>query len=271
VAKAFRPGCIMTGESGGKFWAALERYLPWLGTPGVLKAVVLLNALTFLLVTLDPAYAGMLALIPEKVLHGEVWRLVTYIFVPQTRSWFWIFFLLLFLWFLASALEEHWGALKLNVFYLVGMAGCTVAAFFFGGASSNTVLNLSLFFAFATVAPNYEMFLFLLVRVKVKYLAWVLAAIIGLQFALLPAGAKMALVASLANYLLFFGPPFLRQWHANRANAARLARFQGDGPETLHRCAQCGRTEASHPELDFRVSADGEEYCAEHLPPKAAP
>jgi len=256
----------MTGDGGEKVWSALGRHLPWLGTPGVLKAVVLLNALTFLLVTLDPAYAGMLALIPEKVLQGEVWRLVTYIFVPQTRSWFWIFFLLLFMWFLATALEEHWGALKLNVFYLVGMAGCTVAAFFFGGMSSNTFLNLSLFFAFATIAPNYEIFLFLLLRVKVKYIAWVLAGIMGLQFALLPLGAKMALVASLANYLLFFAPPFLRQWKNNRTNAERLAKFKGDAPETVHRCAQCGRTEASDPELDFRVAADGEEYCTEHLP-----
>ena len=254
--------------SGGGFWTQLERLAPWLGTPGVLKAVVLFNALTFVLVTLDPAYAGMLALIPEKVLQGEVWRLVTYIFVPQTRSWFWIFFLLLFMWFLATALEEHWGALKLNAFYLVGMAGCTVAAFFFGGLSSNTFLNLSLFFAFATIAPNYEIFLFLLVRVKVKYIAWVLAGLFALQFALLPLGAKMAMVASLANYLLFFGPAFLRQWHENRTNALRLAKFQGEAPETMHRCATCGRTEASDPELDFRVTADGEEYCAEHLPGK---
>lgn len=256
----------MTGDSVEKFWSALARHLPWLGTPGVLKAVVLLNALTFLLITLDPAYAGMLALIPENVQQGELWRLVTYIFVPQTRSWFWIFFLLLFMWFLATALEEHWGALKLNVFYLVGMAGCTVAAFFFGGASSNTFLNLSLFFAFATIAPNYEIFLFLLLRVKVKYIAWVLAGIIGLQFALLPLAAKMALVASLANYLLFFAPPFVRQWNANRTNAERLTKFKGDTLETVHRCAACGRTEVSDPALDFRVAADGEEYCVEHLP-----
>jgi len=251
-----------------KFWSFLEKHLPWLGTPGVLKAVVLLNALTFLLITIDPAYAGMLALFPDKVLEGEVWRLVTYIFVPQTRSMFWIFFLLLFMWFLATALEEHWGALKLNVFYLVGMIGCTVAAFFFGGMPSNTFLNLSLFFAFATIAPNYEIFLFLIVRVKVKYIAWILLGILALQFALLPLAAKMALLASLGNYLLFFGPAFVRDWNEKRGNAVRLAKFHGAEPESLHRCAQCGRTEVSDPELEFRVAADGEEYCTDHLPPK---
>jgi membrane associated rhomboid family serine protease len=256
----------MTDAPAGKWWDVLGRRLPWLGTPGVLKAVVLLNALTFLLVTIDPAYAGMLALIPEKVRQGELWRLVTYIFIPQTSSAFWVFFLLLFMWFLATALEEHWGALKLNVFYLVGMIGCTIAAFFFGGGSSNTFLNLSLFFAFATIAPNYEIFLFFILRARVKYIAWVLAGMLALQFALLPLPAKMAMAASLANYLLFFLPGFVRETATRRNDAARLRKFRSAEESTVHRCAQCGRTEASDPDLDFRVSADGEEYCTEHLP-----
>jgi membrane associated rhomboid family serine protease len=258
--------CAMTDAPAGKWWDVLGRRLPWLGTPGVLKAVVLLNALTFLLVTIDPAYAGMLALIPEKVRQGELWRLVTYIFIPQTSSAFWVFFLLLFMWFLATALEEHWGALKLNVFYLVGMIGCTIAAFFFGGGSSNTFLNLSLFFAFATLAPNYEIFLFFILRARVKYIAWVLAGMLALQFALLPLPAKMAMAASLANYLLFFLPGFVRETATRRNDAARLRKFRSAEESTVHRCAQCGRTEASDPDLDFRVSADGEEYCTEHLP-----
>jgi len=258
----------MTAPNADKFWGFLQRHAPWLGTPGAIKAVVLLNALTFLLITVEPAYAGMLALLPEKVLQGEVWRLVTYIFVPQTQSWFWIFFLLLFMWFLATALEERWGALKLNVFYLVGMTGCTVAAFFFGGMSSNTFLNLSLFFAFATVAPNYEIFLFLLLRVKVKYLAWILLGLLGMQFILLPLSAKMALVASLANYALFFGPPWLHEIRHRRLDADRLRRFQADATETMHRCKTCGRTEVSNPELDFRVAVNDEEYCSDHLPPR---
>lgn len=258
----------MTVAAAAKIWIFLERRMPWLGTPGVIKAVVLLNALTFLLVNVEPAYAGMLALIPEKILQGEVWRLVTYIFIPQTTSWFWVIFLLLFMWFLATALEETWGPLKLNVFYLIGMVGATAAAFFFGSDSSNTFLNLSLFFAFATIAPNYEVFLFFILRVRVKYIAYVLAGILALQFVLLPVSAKMALVASLANYLLFFLPGMVAGWRTRRHDAARLAQFRATEQETVHRCRVCGRTEESDPELDFRVAADGEEYCPEHRPHK---
>lgn len=188
----------MTTMRDGGFWRFLERRLPWLGTPGLLKAVVLLNALTFVLISMEPAYRDVLMLDPEKIKAGQVWRLITYIFVPEATG-FWVIFALLFLWFLAAALEELWGALKLNVFYLTGMLGCTAAAFFFGGGSSNTFLNLSLFFAFATVAPDYEIFLFFIVRIKVKYLAWILAGLFLLQFLVIPMSAKMAMAASMIN------------------------------------------------------------------------
>ena len=257
----------MMGNSSDKFWKILKQRLPWLGTPGLLKAVVLLNALTFLLITIEPAYAGMLALIPSKIMEGEVWRLVTYIFVPQAQGWLWIIFFLLFMWFLATALEEYWGALKLNAFYLIGMIGCTIAAFFFGGGTpSNTFLNLSLFFAFATLAPNYEIFLFFILRVKVKYIAWVLGGIFLLQLAVLPVAAKMAMIASVANYLLFFLPGLVRGWNTQRKNTTRLRKFQEDQSDSMHQCTTCNRTELSGADLDFRVAADGKEYCADHLP-----
>ena len=250
------------------FWNVLGRVAPWLGTPGVLKAVVLLNALTFVLVNIDPAFEFALKLDPEKIKQGEVWRLVTYIFVPEAQG-FWIIFALLFLWFLSSSLEEIWGPLRLNVFYIVGMLGCTVAAFFFGGGPSNTFLNLSLFFAFATVAPDYEVFLFFLVRVKIKYLAWVLAGIFALQFLALPVASKMAMAVSLANYLVFFAPAFFRGVHQHRRRTLHAARLPASGDEeSLHHCKACGRTEISHPDLHFRVAASGEEYCLEHLPPR---
>ena len=259
----------MTEPGVAKFWRFLEVRAPWLGTPGILKAVVLFNALTFMLVQVEPSYAGVLMLDPAKIMQGEVWRLVTYIFIPHTDSWFWLFFLLMFMWFLASALEESWGALKLNVFYLAGMIGCTVAAFFFGGASSNTFLNLSLFFAFATISPNYEIFLFFILRVRVKYIAWVLAGLFALQFVVLPAPAKMAMAASLLNYLVFFLPGLVTNWRTQRRDAVRLAGIRGPAESALHCCHTCGRTEVSDPGLDFRVAGDGEEYCREHLPAAA--
>lgn len=257
----------MIGIPETGFWNFLARRLPWLGTPGLIKTVVVLNALMFVLLEIDPAYETALTLVPEKILQGEVWRLVTYIFIPETRSFFWILFALLFLWFLSTALEDLWGALKLNVFYLTGMIGCTVAAFFFDGGPSNTFLNLSLFFAFATIVPDYEIFLFFLVRLKIKYVAWGMAFIFGLQFIVMPAEAKMAMAVSLANYLLFFGPGFVAGLRSPRGRKGIApARFARAAAEPLHRCATCGRTELSDPALEFRVTDSGDEYCLDHLP-----
>jgi hypothetical protein len=145
------------------------------------------------------------------------------------------------------------------------MIGSTVAAFFFGGAPSNTFLNLSLFFAFATLAPNYEIFLFFILRVKMKYVALVFAGFLLLQMVAAPLADKAAMVASLANYLLFFGPGFVKGRIEAESTRVRRKKFI-PATEALHRCAKCDRTEVSHPDLEFRVAGDGEEYCAEHLP-----
>lgn len=256
----------MTGDGAGGFWRFLGRRVPWLGTPGVLRAVVLLNALTFILLNAIPAYREVLDLSPEAVRHGEVWRLVTYIFMPQASNWFWAALYLLFMWFLANALEEVWGPLRLNTFYLLGMIGCTIAAFFFGGTSYNTFLNLSLFFAFATLAPDYEIYLFFLIRLRIKYVALFFACILLLQFAALPLPGKMAMLACLANYLVFFVPGFVQRARVHQTNAARLDKFRSNITDTVHCCVVCGCTELSDPDADFRVAADGEEYCTKHLP-----
>jgi hypothetical protein len=76
------------------------------------------------------------------------------------------------------------------------------------------------------------------------------------------------MAASLMNYLIFFLPGLVNSWRSQRTDALRLAKFRRAEEVTVHCCGHCGRTEVSHPELDFRVAADGEEYCTEHLPGK---
>lgn len=235
--------------------------------PGLIRYVVLLNGLVFLLQVAAPGYIDMLILSRELIFQGQIWRLVTWIFIPATMSPLFLLIALYFLWFLGEGLEQMWGAFRLNLFYFTGMLGCTISAMLFdSGAGANSFLNLSILFAFATLQPNYQILLFLILPVKIKWLAWVSLGLVVLGFLTLPVAGKAAIVVSLANYLLFFGPEFVRNRARASANAARLARFQAAmrEDETLHRCNVCGRTEVTNPELDFRVSADGNEYCAEH-------
>src|SRR5215210_5140441 len=119
------------------FLDSLERRFGRFAIPGLIRIVVGFNALVFVLHKLNPGYLAMLDLIPARVLQGEVWRLVTYIFIPQFGSgffpdWLSAIFYLGFLWFVGDGLEQAWGAFRLNLFYIVGMIGTTAAAFFFG-------------------------------------------------------------------------------------------------------------------------------------------
>jgi len=249
------------------FFDQLERRFGRFAIPGLMRIIVLFNALVFILGKANPALIGVLDLSADGLARHEYWRLITYIFIPRTTSTLFILFALMFLWHIGETLEEEWGAFRLNLFYLLGMLGTTVAAVLFGVAYSNQMLNLSLIFAYAWFRPNV---LLLFPPVPMKWLAWFLAAYTAYQFLGGPWAARGAILASLINYLLFFGPGFFAQAHQRQRVAGRRRQFlENSLPEDapIHRCTVCGRTEQSAPELEFRVSSrDGEEYCLEHLP-----
>ena len=118
------------------------------------------NALVFVLYKLvGPHFLELLVLDTHRIMHGEVWRLVTYLFIPSLGGlfgdWLAAFMYLMFLWFVGNGLEQAMGAFKFNVFYLCGMLGTTVAACLTDtGEFSNGLLNGSMFFAFARFYPE---------------------------------------------------------------------------------------------------------------------
>jgi len=250
----------------------LEKRFGRFAIPGLIRVVVGFNALVFVLLQINPWFLTMIDLQPEAIMQGEVWRLFTYVFIPRTTSILWIVFALLFLWMMGEGVEAEWGAFKLNVFYLTGMLGCTVAAFFFGGTSMNFYLNFSLLFAFATLFPNYTIMLFLVLPVKVKWVAGVMAFFVVADFVSGPISTKMAIAVSLANYFLFFGPRFLAEVRATAATRERRRKFDAgklSEDEPLHVCRECKRTDIGNPDLDFRVDEDGTDICSECLEKKA--
>src|SRR6058998_3330297 len=252
----------------------LERRFGFLGIPGLMRIVVAFNALVFLLVRLNPGFRFMLDLDPGRIRHGEIWRLITYIFLPQTDSFLWVFLLLWFLWFIGEGLEQAWGPFRLTLYFIVGMIGTTAAAFFFGARFSNSMLYASLFFAFARFYPDQVIYILFILPVKIKWLAWVSAAFLLFGFFVNPNSYRMALVAAFMNYLIFFGPEIIYEARHRGEVSARRKRFAQQSrseAEPLHKCGVCGATELSDPNLDFRVSRDGEEYCMAHLPRAESP
>jgi hypothetical protein len=234
------------------------------------------TALVCVLAYTDPQFLSVLDLKPELIKRGEVWRLVTYIFIPKSPvqhdamlSPLWAVVALWFLWFIGDGLERAWGAFRLTLYFVTGMIGTTIAAFVFHAQFSNSMLAASLFFAFAWFYPDEVIYVMFILPVKIKWLGWISAAFLLVGFVGAPGWERLALLFALSNYFLFFGPQIIQQVRHRKDVSVRRQRFEVQSRRTeepLHRCVTCGATELSDPNLEFRVSRDGEEYCVPHLP-----
>ena len=153
---------------------------PRLGIPGLMRYIVIGNVLVYLLNLFStngyPVASALLSFDTSAILQGQVWRIITFIFVPTGSSNIFFFVLTLyFYYFIGSALEREWGSNKFTVFYFFGVILNIILGFFVGTASMYYV-NMSMFFAFATLYPNLQFLLFFIIPVKAKWLAWIDAA-----------------------------------------------------------------------------------------------
>lgn len=176
----------------------------------IILSCVMLGVFAANLLLPDLRLSAFLTLDLGLVAQGQVWRLITFLFLPPNTSVLWILFSLYFYCLIGNALENEWGTFQFNVFYLFGIVGAILAALFTGGYGTNVYLNLSLFLAFAAIYPDYKLMLFFILPIKVKYLA--LLDVIGFVVMLILGdwGARAAIIMSLLNVILFFGGDFLR-------------------------------------------------------------
>jgi hypothetical protein len=256
-----------------------ERTFGHLAIPNLIRLIAAFNALVFILYTMvNPRFLGMLVLDPEAVRHGEVWRLITYVFIPTIGTpvvdWLIAALYIWYLWWLGDGLEAAMGSFRVNLFYFLGMLGTTVAAFFTGANFATAMLNSSLFFAFARFYPETTIYLMMLIPVKIKWLAWISGFFLVVGFIFNSWDYRLSLLAAFANYFIFFGHEIFREAVHRSEVQSRRARFdaavRSADDSAMHHCAVCGRTELQAPDLEFRVAKDGKEYCVEHLP-KAPP
>ena len=137
------------------------------------------QACGFLLTLANPNAVLLLLLDPSLVLKGEVWRLVTFLAVPLTSNLLWMVFALYFLYFIINGIEAEWGEFRTTLYVLVAVLFTIVFSFAFQMPIYNTaVLGSTLFLAAATIAPEYQILLFFVLPVKMKWLAWLTVAYI---------------------------------------------------------------------------------------------
>lgn len=272
---------------------------PRLGIPGLMRYIVIGNVLVYLLNLFStngyPVASALLSFDTSAILQGQVWRIITFILVPTGSSNIFFFVLTLyFYYFIGSALEREWGSNKFTVFYFFGVILNIILGFFVGTASMYYV-NMSMFFAFATLYPNLQFLLFFIIPVKAKWLAWIDAAyfLIAVFQYLFTGHLLLALIPIVAvlNYLLFFAADIGSQfayWRGRAKSKVRQQQYKnayqrpGSGPKVvnfhdaktqtkaqyLHKCAVCGKTDLSDPQMEFRYCSKCNGYycyCADHI------
>jgi hypothetical protein len=203
----------------------LERLMPGLGIPNLALYLVGAQALGFLLAFTQSAVLGLLYLDPALVLKGELWRLVTFLVMPLSLSPLWMVFVLYFLYFIINGIEEEWGDFRTTLYVLVAVLLTIAFSLVFNWPITSMVeLQSTLFFAAATIAPEYQILLFLVIPVKMKWLAWVSAAYVVWALIVGTWLGRLYLLTIYANYLLFFGPYFMGRVRAFQ----RRKKFQHD-------------------------------------------
>jgi hypothetical protein len=207
-------------------------------------------------------------LIPEYVLAGEWWRLITFLFIPPVASPIFAFFAWYLFYLMGSALEGHWGAFRYNLFLLVGYLITAAVSFIMPQfPATNVFIGGSVFLAFAFLYPDFQLYILFILPIKIKWLA--LLTWIGYAYAVLFSSwsTRLFVLASISNFLLFFGNDILwRMKTGKRVMAAQAKQFSGK-KEAFHTCATCGITDLSHPQMEFRYCPEcgGLGYCKDHI------
>lgn len=276
--------------------------------------MVICYAFGYILYAINPLFLSMLTLNPERILHGQIWRLVTWVLVPpDTSNIFFVLIACLFYYSIGTSLERTWGTAQYNKYIFSGllftMAGAFLAAALavpingmtFAEAGSYTsvffttnYVLLSVFLAYAATFPDAVVLLFFIIPMKVKWLGVIYAIFLIIDVISYAASpyfvfGVIAIVASLLNFLIFFlhgrnfqrwkpsevkrRKDFQKSVHKGQQQAQSASRPAGNNRAVKmtpyrHKCAICGRTEITNPELEFRYCSKCEgnyEFCSDHL------
>lgn len=275
------------------FLNKMERKIGKYAIPNLMIYLIAAYCIGFVIYTVNPNFMLMLTLSPYHILHGQVWRLITWILMPTDTRVFSLLIMALLYYQLGSALERSWGTFRFNVYIFGGMLFTVIGAFILygiyaaaGTGSLETIslissltfttnyINLTIFLAFAVMYPEMQILLFFIIPVKMKWMAVVYAVLIAINLILTSWGGRIAIIMSILNFLIFFlsarnyrrvSP---KEIHRKQVFKAQMREPRRGSMVTKHKCAVCGRTELDDPNLEFRFCSkcDGNyEYCQDHL------
>ena len=233
-----------------------------------------------------PNLLNLLTLEPAYILHGQIWRIISWVLIPPSGNIFTTVIMMLFYYSLGTALERTWGAFRYNVYIFSGILFTVIGAFLlylivgvdavgYGVFFSTYYINMSIFLAFAVSYPDMEVLLYFILPIKMKWMALVYAALTIYDLVRGNLFTRIAIIASLLNFIVFFlSSRNVKPYMPKELMRKRKFKQEQERPHMTyaggarHRCAVCGRTELDDPNLEFRFCSKcngNYEYCQDHL------
>ena len=265
----------MIHETGNRILSSLERRFGKLAMPQILRWIAGFQLMSWGLFLFSPEFLQWIAFDREAILSGEVWRVVSWVFFPivsrvSLLSIFIVIIVMLFTFFINDSLERQWDSFRLNVYVISTIILIAIIGLIpflpDSGILRNHVFFSSVFLAFATIYPNEIINLMGIIPIKAKWLGWADAAYLIGNLLLAPVATGPVILIGMLPYALTFVPTFLASAKQRSEVAVRRHKFEegaSSDNEAFHTCESCGATDETHPHREFRVSADGHEYCEE--------
>ena len=201
----------------------LERRFESWAIPNLAIYLIGMQAIGVFLLISERTSVDQLFLHGSSVIHrGEIWRLVSFMMLPETLSPLFLFFAFYIFYMISNSLEQHWGTFKYNLFVLTGFSMTVLSAFINPGMIvTNTYFLGAVFLAFATIFPQITFQLFFIIPVKVKWLGWITAVgyfltLLNPSDSAIVVGKRWGVIIAFINYALFFGGDLISSIKAKR-------------------------------------------------------
>ncbi len=275
----------------------MERKFGRFAIPNLTMYIIGLYIIGYVLQLVSVKYnvIPLLTLSPALILKGQVWRIVSWLLIPPTSLGLLTIITLIFYYFIGNNMERTMGTFRYNLFVFGGMLLMVIGAFlaygvyflidpenaagtvhYYSREFSTFYLQQMVFLAFAICYPEMQVLLMFIIPIKVKWLGIAYGILLGLECIQGLIGQDycifFAIGSQLLNLFFFylqtgrlsrFKPKDVKRRHDFNRNVKMAPRGV-----TRHKCAVCGRTEETNPELEFRFCSKcngNYEYCQDHL------
>jgi len=120
---------------------------------------------------------------------------------------------------------------------------------------------VAIFLAFAWLYPNFTLLLFLILPVRIKWLAWLNWGIIALILIAGPPADKIMALTPVVTFLMFFGGDVLRRLRTSQRRVVAHSSALREEATAFHTCMVCGVSDKDDPDRFFRVTSDAEGHA----------